>query len=733
MVAGLDAHENILLVNDDPGVLFALRAVLSDLDATIVTANSGDEALRRLLKQDFAVLVLDVKMAGLDGFETARLIRRRPRSRDTPIVFLTSHRATDLDRSKGFAVGAADYIFMPVAPEVLKAKMQGFLDAARIAARQPHAELAQAWAGDAAASPVRADGAAGNAPAPPSGATCIDAERLIAEHTTDFVAMLAPDGAWLYASGSYQRDFGLAPQPHGNYLSIVHPDDRERVRGALAQMAQGGAPRRLQYRVRGQSEHHFESEVSPVCVPAGAAAQLVLVSRDITERKQMEAYVVHQSFHDALTGLPNRMLLEDRMRQETAHRERLHPNVAVLCVDLDHFKEINDSLGHAAGDRLLQDVAERIGGCVRDGDTVARVGGDEFVVMLPGLHEIGHAAMVADKIIAAVSAPCHIEGSELRVRPSIGIAIFPDDGDAPDALLRNADIAMYHAKQEGGGRFSYFAPAMQEAVSRRLALAVALQRAIAGQEFVQYYQPKVCAADGAICGFEALIRWPQSDGSWISPALFIPIAEETGRIDPISEWALQQTAHELKRWQDEGVPGVPVAVNLSALQFAHAGLAAEIDAVVRQAGVAPAMLEVELTETGLMSNPALAVETLHRIHELGMSIAIDDFGTGYSSLAYLKRLPIDKLKIDASFVRDLTTDVSDKAIVLAIITLAHILNMRVIAEGVETAEQVEFLVANGCDEMQGNFFSAAVTNDEAIGLLRRGPFSLVQPHSGAST
>ena len=730
MAAGANAGASILLVNDDPGALFALRAVLSDLDADIVTATSGDEALLRMLRQDFSVIVLDVKMVGLDGFETARLSRRRPRSRETPIVFLTSHRATDLDRSKGYSVGAADYIFMPVAPEVLKAKMQGFLDAARHLVRQPEAALAQAGGDAGAPAPAGAMPVAGPDRAP--GAPCIDAERLIAEHTTDFVAMLDPAGAWLYASASYQRDFGLAPQPHGNYLSIVHPGDRERVRLALAQMASGAPPRRLQYRVRGQAEHYFESEVNLVCVPTGTVAQLVLVSRDITERKEMEAYVVHQSFHDPLTGLPNRMLLEDRMRQETAHRERLHPNVAVLCIDLDHFKEINDSLGHAAGDRLLQDVAERLGACVHDGDTVARIGGDEFVVMLPGLHEAGHAALVADEIIAAVSAPCHIEGSELRVRPSIGIAIFPDDGGNPDTLLRNADIAMYHAKQEGGGRLSFFAPAMQEAVNRRLAMAVALQRAIAGHEFVQYYQPKVCAADGAICGFEALIRWPQQDGGFISPALFIPVAEETGRIDPISQWALEQTVHELRRWQDQGVAGVPIAVNLSALQFAREGVASDLEALVKRAGIAPAMLEVELTETGLMSNPALAVETLHRIHALGMSISIDDFGTGYSSLAYLKRLPIDKLKIDASFVRELMGDASDKAIVLAIITLAHILNLRVIAEGVETAEQVAFLVASGCDEMQGNFFSAAVTNEEALGLLRRGPFSLVQPHSGVS-
>ncbi|RJG17744.1 EAL domain-containing response regulator [Massilia cavernae] len=734
-----DGGPGILLVNDDAGALFALRAILSDLDADIVTAPSGDEALLRLLKQDFAVVVLDVKMAGLDGFETARLIRKRPRTLHTPIVFLTSHRATDLDRAKGYALGAADYIFMPVAPEVLKEKIQVYLDAARTEALkareavQREAVMAgqlpeQGEAPTVAAAPGRAPGIPERGPP-----GCEDAERLIAEHAGDFVALLASDGSWLYASASYQREFTLSVQPHGNYLDIVHPDDRDRIRSALALLADGAAPRRLQYRVHGQADRYLESEFNLVCVPPGAVAQLVVVSRDITERKEMEAYVVHQSFHDPLTGLPNRLLLLDRLHQETVHRERLHPNVAVLCIDIDHFKEINDTLGHAAGDRVLQDVSERLGACVRDGDTVARIGGDAFVVMLPGLHDIDHAALVADKIIAAIAAPCHIEGSELHLTSSIGIAIFPDDGASADTLLRNADIAMYHARRDGGGRFSFFAPAMQEAANRRLAMGAALQRAIAGREFVQYYQPKVCATDGSICGFEALIRWPQPDGSFISPSVFIPIAEETGRIEPISAWALQQAGSELQRWQHEGIPAVPIAVNLSALQFHRASVASDLDAVVKRAGIEPRLLEVELTETGLMSDPALAVETLHRIHDMGMEIAIDDFGTGYSSLAYLKRLPIDKLKIDASFVRDITTDPSDAAIVLAIITLAHVLNMRVIAEGVETGEQVAFLVKNGCDEMQGYYFSKAVNNDEAIGLLRRGPFDLGQPPTETRT
>ena len=438
----------------------------------------------------------------------------------------------------------------------------------------------------------------------------------------------------------------------------------------------------------------------------------------------MEAYVLHLSLHDSLTGLPNRLLLMDRLGQATAYRERARQIVAVLFIDLDGFKEINDSLGHAAGDRLLQDVGERLAACVRDGDTVARMGGDEFVVVLLGLREAGEAALVADKIVAVLAAPCQIDGRELQVASSIGIAIFPDDGADADGLLRNADTAMYDAKQQGGARYSFFTAQMQEAADRKLALGAALQRAIGGAEFRLHYQPKVDARSGAICGFEALIRWPREQGEWISPSVFIPAAEESGRIEPIGRWAITEAARELRRWRGLGVDGVPIAVNMSALQLRRADVSTSLAAVLAAEQVAPHLLEVELTETGVMTNPAQAIEMLGQIHALGVTIAIDDFGTGYSSLAYLKRFPIDKLKIDASFVRDIGTDPSDAAIVLAIITLGHVLKLTVIAEGVETAEQVAFLVAHGCDQMQGNFFSAAVPNDDALALLRRGPFRI---------
>jgi diguanylate cyclase (GGDEF)-like protein len=719
----LHGDVSVLLVNDDPATLFALRAALSDLEASVVTASSGEQALLCLLRQDFVVVLLDVKMAGLDGFETAQLIRQRPRSYETPIIFLTSHRSTDLDRTTGYELGAVDYLFMPVSPEVLRTKVRVFVDRAR-------AQRLKARSGSGLAhlehNVCRLSGALRNAAAvrklaedvPPYRA---DLQRLIGEYAGDLMAVLDTRGRWLYASAGYQREFALALQAADSYVDIVHADDRERVATALAGIGAAAPQQHLQYRVQGgSSPRHFESEARL----AGADGQLVLVSRDITERKEMEAYVLQQTMHDALTGLPNRLLLLDRLSQATARRDGQQATVALLFIDLDHFKEINDTLGHAAGDRLLQDVAERLSRCVRDGDTVARLGGDEFVVMLLGLHDVEYAGMVAAKIVETVSSACHIEGSALHVTPSIGIAIFPDDADDVETLLRNADIAMYHAKHDGGARYCFFAAQMQEAASRKLMLSSALQRAMAMDEFLLHYQPKIDAVSGAICGFEALMRWPQAGGEPIPPSQFIPVAEETGRIERIGAWAIEQTAAQLSRLAAHGYGQVPIAVNVSALQFRRDTLVASLAAAMQAASVDPRLLEVELTESGVMSNPARTIEILHRLHGIGMSVAIDDFGTGYSSLSYLKRLPIDKLKIDASFVRDIANNPSDAAIVMAIITLGHVLHMTVIAEGVETADQVAFLRAHGCDQMQGNYFSAAVPAEDALALLRRGPFSL---------
>lgn len=725
----------VLLVNDDPGSLFALHTILIDIGVPVETATSGEEALMLLLKQDFAVIVLDVKMTGIDGFETARLIRQRPRSKHTPIIFLTSHRATDLDRATGYELGAVDYLFMPVAPEVLKSKVQVFIDLAKRNRQHKGKENEAEHENEVLKrelehltrlnETLRLEIA--TLQQVQSSERSSETERLIVQLSGDYVALLDENARWVYASPSYQAAFESNIRAGALYFDIVHEEDLEQVRSDFQRLVLGEASTRMQYRVPvpGRGERYFESEASLIRDASGNIEQVVMVSHDITERKEMEAYILHQSFHDALTGLPNRLLLEDRMKQATAHLGRRHAPVAVLFIDLDRFKDINDTLGHAAGDRLLQEVAERLGKCVREGDTVARLSGDEFVVLLAGMHEIEDAAVVAEKIVSNVSEPCLIAGRELRVSPSIGISIFPADGQNMDQLLRNADTAMYHAKQEGRGRFSFFSPHMNEAASRRLAVGGALQRAIQHGEFVLHYQPKVCSLNGEIRGFEALIRWPQADGKWIAPGQFIPIAEETGRIEPIGKWALQEAANQIKRWRAAGTNGCPIAVNVSARQFHQDSVAQSIKAALQETGIPGGMLEAELTESAVMADPVKAIQALHQIRGLGVPISIDDFGTGYSSLAYLKRFPLDKLKIDGEFVRDIATDPEDAAIVLAIITLAHSLNLTVIAEGVETAEQVAFLIEHGCDEMQGNFFSMPVPTDEALALLKHGRFNLI--------
>jgi diguanylate cyclase (GGDEF)-like protein/PAS domain S-box-containing protein len=724
----------VLLVNDDPGTLFALHTILSDLDASIETAVSGEDALMRLLKRDFAVIILDVKMTGIDGFETARLIRQRPSSKHTPIIFLTSHRATEIDRATGYELGAVDYVFMPVAPEVLKSKAQVYLDAARKGARPGPPELELENLNQALRRElehmIQLNEAMQSEIATFQQGQNVSllgmVERLIIKHAGDYVALLDTGFKWVFASPAYQAELEAAVQPGASYLDVIHVDDREQVRAGLLAMINDGTPARLQYRLPmpDRGDRHFESDISLIHDGDGKIEHLLMLSRDITERKEMEAYILHQSFHDALTGLPNRLLLEDRMKQATAHVDRQHVPMAVLFIDLDRFKDINDTLGHAAGDRLLQEVAERLGKCVRNGDTVARLSGDEFVVLLAGLQEVQDAALVSEKIVEAVAEPCLIAGKELRVSPSIGIAIFPDDGRQPDELLRNADTAMYHSKQEGRGRFSFFTAHMNEVANQRLTVGGALQRALVHDEFVLHYQPKVSASSGEICGFEALIRWPQQDGSWIPPSQFIPIAEETGRIEPIGKWALREAALQAKRWMKNGVDGKPIAVNVSAQQFRRDSVAQYVETVLRETGIPPAMLEAELTESAVMTDPMKAIQALNKIRDLGVHISIDDFGTGYSSLAYLKRFPLNKLKIDTAFVRDIATDPEDAAIVVAIITLAHTLNLTVIAEGVETAEQMAFLIDRGCDEMQGNYFSKPVSADDAMKLLKNGRFDL---------
>jgi diguanylate cyclase (GGDEF)-like protein/PAS domain S-box-containing protein len=443
------------------------------------------------------------------------------------------------------------------------------------------------------------------------------------------------------------------------------------------------------------------------------AAANARLRAEVDERQQAEERVRHMANHDALTGLPNRRLLHDRLRQAIALAHRHKQRVAVMFLDLDRFKHNNDSLGHAAGDTLLQEVSQRIGAALREGDTVARLGGDEFVIVLPELEDANAAAVVAHKLTEVFAAPFVLGSAELRVTPSIGIAVYPDDGEDPETLTRNADTAMYHAKDMGRNNHQFFTEQMNVAAAKRFALESRLHRALDRGELLLHYQPRIAIDSGRACGFEALLRWQHPEQGMVSPATFIPVAEETGLIVPIGEWVLKEACRQHMAWRAAGLPPQQVAVNLSPRQFRQPRLADTIGRILAETGMEPAYLALEITEGSLMQMTAHTFSTLEALHGLGVGLSIDDFGVGYSSLNYLKRFPVDQLKIDQSFVRDIATDPDDAAIVSAIIGLAHNLKMSVVAEGVETEEQLAYVSACGCIEAQGYYFSQPLPADEA--------------------
>jgi diguanylate cyclase (GGDEF)-like protein/PAS domain S-box-containing protein len=439
--------------------------------------------------------------------------------------------------------------------------------------------------------------------------------------------------------------------------------------------------------------------------------------RDITEQRLSEEKIRHMAQHDALTQLPNRVLLQDRIGQAAAQARRSGERLALLFIDLDRFKNINDSLGHAAGDRLLREVAARLRDCTRAADTVARIGGDEFVVLLGNLQEAETARHVAQKILDALARPFALEGHALKVTPSIGITVFPDDGTDVDTLLRNADTAMYHAKQAGRNNCQYFRQEMNDAARSRLQLENDLRQAIERAEFSVHYQPQIDLRGGVIVGFEALVRWRHPRRGMVPPQEFIAAAEETGLIRPLGEYVLREACAQARAWRQAGYGGLRAAVNCSARQFRDDGILEAVDRALRESGLPASSLDLEITESILLDGTDSVNARFRALRERGVRIAIDDFGTGYSSLSYLKRLSIQQLKIDRSFVRDIGTDPDDAAIVSAIIAIAHTLGLEVVAEGIETPEQLAYLRRAGCDFGQGYLFSAPLPAVEFERLL----------------
>jgi diguanylate cyclase (GGDEF)-like protein/PAS domain S-box-containing protein len=504
-----------------------------------------------------------------------------------------------------------------------------------------------------------------------------------------------------------------------SYGSLVHEADRDRCWRSTQEALRQRQPYTMEYRIctaEGAEKWIWERGVGVLGDDEAVVALEGFVS-DITERKLYEQHLAQLAQFDTLTGLPNRLLLHDRLAQSLTQARRHDRKVGVLFVDLDRFKLVNDTLGHYAGDLLIAEVARRLARCVRPGDTVGRISGDEFGVVLADLAHVDDAALVAQKVLEALAEPHHLAGSEAFATASIGIAVHPGDGDDAEDLLRNADMAMYRAKESTRNAYCFFTAEMNQRSAEKMQLNNDLRHAIERSEFVLHYQPKVALDSGALTGFEALLRWNHPTRGLVPPGQFVAALEESGLIVPVGEWVLEEACAQIGRWQRAGFAPVPVAVNLSAKQFRRRDLDELVSSVLAASGVAPALLELEITESCLMEDPDQAVQLLYRLRDAGVRISVDDFGTGYSSLSYLTRLPITALKIDRSFVRDAVTNPEAASIVRAVIDMAHNLRFIVVAEGVETQQQVAFLRKHECDQAQGYFYARPASAEQNIDWL----------------
>jgi len=501
-------------------------------------------------------------------------------------------------------------------------------------------------------------------------------------------------------------------------FDVVHPLDRERIRDRVLASVERLGPSRHEFRIvtRGGEERWLDFTAASTIFEGRPA--LLGTAFDVTDRKRAEDRIEYQAYHDALTDLPNRMLFLDRLQVALAHARRHGGTVAVMFLDLDQFKLINDTLGHGAGDRLLKGVADRLRACVREVDTVGRLGGDEFTLLLPEVGRGEDAAKIAEKILDAVGRPFQLDGRELFVTTSIGIGVHPSDGDDPETLLKSADSAMYRAKELGRNNYQLFTAAMNERAMSRLSLENGLRHALEREEFVVHYQPQVSIDSGRLVGMEALVRWNHAEKGLVAPGEFIPLAEDSRLIIPLGQWILAAACRQAVRWHEAGLTHLRVAVNLSVRQLQHPDLIRDVEGALSAAGLSPGRLELEVTESAAMQNVELTLSALLALREMGVRISMDDFGTGHSSLSHLKQFPVDAVKIDKSFVQDMTIDPYDAVIVSSVIGMAHSLRLKVVAEGVETAEQFQFLRQRGCDEAQGYLFSEPRPADALDGILR---------------
>ncbi len=550
--------------------------------------------------------------------------------------------------------------------------------------------------------------------------------RAITESAMDIVTVVDDQGVIQYQSPSVKHLLGYDPDLiiGRNQFDMVHRDDVDLLKQEFAELIARGpgtqSENPIEFRVRHKDGAWRTLEsMGKNSLDHPHIRGIIINTRDISERRAIQQRIQHLAYHDSLTDLPNRALLQDRVLQAISRVERSGKDLGVMFIDIDNFKNINDSLGHDVGDELLREVAKRLTLSVRQHDTIARHGGDEFIVLLEELDGQRGATRVAQKILDAMRAAFFVGGTAQHISGSIGIALFPEDGTDPQTLMKNADTAMFHGKSLGKNTYQFFTPQMNIAVKRRAALESSLRAAVKQGDFVLHYQPQVDLSTGKIVAVEALARWNSRDNGTMMPGEFIPLAEETGLINEIGAWVLREGCQQARQWQDIGLAPHRMAINLSARQLSDKGFVELVAKILAETGLHAKYLELEITESQVMRQAEGSILLLNELADMGIHLAVDDFGTGYSSLSYLKRLPIGKLKIDQSFIRDITADPNDTAIVVAIINMAKSLDLEVIAEGIETAGQLNLLRAEGCGIGQGFYFSVPVSADALLPILKQ--------------
>jgi PAS domain S-box-containing protein len=699
----------ILVVDDDAGGRRLTRATLARAGFDVIEAEDGDKALEILRAGLPDLILLDVSMPNKDGFTTCEELRMLPGADNVPVIMMTGlDDVASIERA--FKVGASDFITKPINWPILPHRVRYMLRAS--------AAIAEMNENKRRLSNAQRIGEMGD--------WLWDARNN---------RMVLSDQAWrIVGQESVPGGIGLMA-----FLEFVHPDDREHVSEALEGASRNSSSVALQHRILrkdGQLRHvHQQVEIASRD-EQGRATQVVGAVHDVTQRTDAEEQIRRLAYYDTLTGLPNRLLYLEQLRTALRYAERNHQKVAVMFIDLDNFKRVNDTLGHSAGDELLKVVSHRLINSLRAIDTVgrmapfkssaqssdspsiARLGGDEFTVMVGGIKTSDDAAIVAKRFIHELSAPITLAGQEVYVGASVGIAIYPNDGVDIDSLVKHADIAMYRAKEDGKGRFHFYDPSMTQTAVARMKAESEVRHALERNEFEVHYQARLDVKTNRLVAAEALVRWRHPERGLVFPDEFISVCEDNKLIIPLGAWVIKSVCQQLATWREEGIPLVPVAINLAASHLREDSLVAFVAQTLQEHRLPAKLLEIEVTESILLVDPEVSIRNAKKLAASGVRLAIDDFGTGYSSLSYLKRLPVSYLKIDRSFVRDLAKDPSDAAIITATIAMAHMLDIRVVAEGVEDEQQLAYLRDRGCDQYQGFLYAKPQPKEDFAQTLR---------------